>query len=411
MIAKDRRNALERADDNYWSALMGINEDQNSTTRPFKALIEQRYKMEQRQAVTLQINTGATQFDQTMSAALGINTPLFEIIKAITPQTFQPVDAPPPARITDAYALYCNTIAFRDLVNKSPHQKKRWHSSHQTSLKNFLNVVNDKFVSDITREDALKFYGWWATRLSPRAGAKPLSPNGANRDLGAMRKFYCAYHSYFGQEDKPNPFRALSFRASIVKNRRPSFEDDWIQAKFLGPGSLNFLNEEDRCVLYTLIETGCRASEITNLRRSDIILETAAPFLKIRPSARRELKSHSSVRDIPLIGIALEALSRFPDGFPSYRNKSERVSQFLLKKLRQYDCMPSHEHVIYSFRHSFERRMLEAGLDYGLRCRFMGHAIARPDYGGGGGMRFRRDQLLKITHPYSDDLFSYFFMP
>jgi len=45
--------------------------------------------------------------------------------------------------------------------------------------------------------------------------------------------------------------------------------------------------------------------------------------------------------------------------------------------------------------------MLEAGLDYGLRCRLMGHALSRPDYGGGGSMRYRQKELLKIAHPYS----------
>lgn len=48
--------------------------------------------------------------------------------------------------------------------------------------------------------------------------------------------------------------------------------------------------------------------------------------------------------------------------------------------------------------------MLEAGLDYGLRCRLMGHAVARPDYGG-TSMRWRHEQLMKIAHPYSEELF------
>jgi len=279
--------------------------------------------------------------------------------------------------------------------------------------------VGDKYLSEITRDDALKFYGWWASRLAPKSDTKVLSSRGGNRDLGTMRKFYTEYHIYFGnedkpnpfralsfgQEDKPNPFRSLSFRAPIAKDKRPPFEDEWVHKYFLSPGSLGFLTQEDRFILYTLIETGCRVSEVTNLRAPDIVLGTAAPLIKIRPSPRRELKSPSSVRDVPLIGVALEALSHYPDGFPSYRYDSQRISTKLLKALREHELMPSKKHVLYSFRHSFERRMLEAGLDYDLRCRFMGHSIARPDYGGGGGIRFRREQLLKIAHPYSDKLF------
>ena len=59
---------------------------------------------------------------------------------------------------------------------------------------------------------------------------------------------------------------------------------------------------------------------------------------------------------------------------------------------------PTPKHHIYSFRHSFEKRMLEAGLDYGLRCTLMGHKNDRPQYGDGGSLEFRRDELLKIAH-------------
>lgn len=42
--------------------------------------------------------------------------------------------------------------------------------------------------------------------------------------------------------------------------------------------------------------------------------------------------------------------------------------------------------------------MLEAGLDYGLRCTLMGHQNTRPQYGDGGSLEFRRAELLKIEH-------------
>jgi hypothetical protein len=48
--------------------------------------------------------------------------------------------------------------------------------------------------------------------------------------------------------------------------------------------------------------------------------------------------------------------------------------------------------------------MLEAGLDFGLRCTLMGHRNPRPEYGDGGSLAYRREELLKITHPVSDAL-------
>ncbi len=400
VVARSRRDAHERADENYWAAMLGLCSEPQENPGAFLNLITRRYEMEKLQAVHKPANEANSRDSHFLQSALEEMIKLVQLSKSYSPH-----HEPPPARISEAFELYCEKIAFRELVNKSENQKRRWYLSRKTSLNNFISVVGDKYLSAISREDALKFYGWWASRLSPKRGAKIFSSNAGNRDLGAMRKFYAEYHIYFGLEDKPNPFRSLSFRAPIVKDKRPPFEDEWVREKFLSSGSLKFLPEESRYILYALIETGCRPSEITNLRRSNIIISTESPFLKIRPGPRRELKSPSSVRDIPLIGIALEVFLRYPDGFPTYRDKSERASQHLLKALRARQLMPSHQHVIYSFRHSFERRMLEAGLDYDLRCRFMGHAIARPDYGGGGGIRFRRDQLLKIAHPYSEDLF------
>jgi len=48
--------------------------------------------------------------------------------------------------------------------------------------------------------------------------------------------------------------------------------------------------------------------------------------------------------------------------------------------------------------------MLEANIDYGMRCYLMGHKNTRPDYGKNGSLVYRQEQLLKIVHPYTDGL-------
>ena len=47
--------------------------------------------------------------------------------------------------------------------------------------------------------------------------------------------------------------------------------------------------------------------------------------------------------------------------------------------------------------------MLEAGLDYGLRCTLMGHKNSRPQYGDGGSLEYRRKEMLKIAHTVTDE--------
>ncbi len=105
------------------------------------------------------------------------------------------------------------------------------------------------------------------------------------------------------------------------------------------------------------------------------------------------------MREIPLVGVSLAAMKKAPNGFPHYRDKGNLLSGSLMNAFRVRSLFPTENHRIYSFRHSFEKRMLEAGVDYGLRCLLMGHKNSRPSYGDGGSMEYRRDELLKIAHP------------
>ena len=52
--------------------------------------------------------------------------------------------------------------------------------------------------------------------------------------------------------------------------------------------------------------------------------------------------------------------------------------------------------------------MQEANIDYGLRCLLMGHKVDRPKYGDGGGLEYRRDELLRIAHPIPEGFFASF---
>ncbi|HCN91728.1 MAG TPA: integrase, partial [Hyphomonas sp.] len=162
---------------------------------------------------------------------------------------------------------------------------------------------------------------------------------------------------------------------------------------------------ELRVIIYLLVETGARLSEIVNLRPDDIRLDHEVPHIIIRPEQNRELKTSDSEREIPLVGVALPAMKLCPNGFEHYYDRNTLVSANLMKAFKQRELLPSKDHVIYSLRHSFEDRMLEGNLDYGLRCALMGHKNNRPEYGQGGSLAFRREQLLRIAHPFSDHLF------
>ncbi len=307
----------------------------------------------------------------------------------------------PSVKISKAMELYCDEIAVSELLGKSEEQKKSWRKVKMRALNNFIKVVGDLPMHKITRDHARKYYNWWAARVAPKDGSKPLTTNSANRDLGNIRKLYREFWEYEGEENRENPFRNLSFAKQPPKDV-PCFSDEFVRTRFLKPGIFDGLNAEASLLVYAMIETGCRPSELSNILPENIKLDVDVPYIQIRSRSDRQLKAVASSRDIPLVGCSLEAFRRAPKGFPRYRNKGNVMSKAIMDGLRVRGLQVTPDHRLYSLRHSFEKRMLEAGLDYGLRCLLMGHKNSRPNYGDGGSMAYRRDELSKIAHPISD---------
>ena len=414
--ARLRRDALIEADDLYWASLVS-QDDETATAETAarqRAVLIRRYQRASARALargfvyspvmelagTDDIAALVARFDAVDRKDKGAKTPE-ESAEAEALLGGAPA---PSVTISEAFDIYCDEIAIGDLLNKSPNQKRAWKKTKQRAINYFVEVVGDKSILEIERKDALEFYNWWAKRITAKSSAKRRGANTANRDLGNLRKLYKDYCKHIGDEDRPNPFRNLSFKEANL-SETPPFEDEWVRTKILVPGVFDGLNEEARLIIYGLIETGCRSSEIANLRREDIRLDSGVPHIRIRPAKDREIKTASSIRDVPLVGVSLAALKKAPDGFPRYRDKNDLLSASLMKAFRNRGLFPTKTHVIYSFRHSFEKRMQEAGIDYGLRCLLMGHATDRPAYGDGGSLEYRRDELLKIVHPFPKGLF------
>jgi integrase len=414
--ARLRRDALIEADDLYWASLIDHDDEAASaeSTAQRRAVLIRRYRRASARAM-------ARGFVYSPAVLLAESDDLAALLARLAAVDRKDKGAKsqeeaaeaeallggapvPSVLLSEAFEIYCDEIAIGDLLNKSPNQKRAWKKTKQRAINYFIEIVEDKPILAINREDALKFYNWWAKRITAKSDAKRRGANTANRDLGNLRKLYKDYCKHIGDEDRPNPFRNLNFKEASL-SETPPFEDDWVRTRILAPGVFNGLNEEARLIIFSLIETGCRPSEIANLRADDIRLDADVPHIRIRPAKDREIKTSSSIRDIPLVGVSLAAMKYARQGFPHYRDKNDLLSASLMKAFRNRGLFPTKSHVIYSFRHSFEKRMQEAGLDYALRCLLMGHATDRPAYGDGGSLEYRRDELLKIAHPYPEGLF------
>lgn len=394
-MARSKRDLLEEADNLLWASM--VMDEAHDPARV-------RYSATMRRVEAL----GLT---YRTSHALASQSSLEEIVSRLEMTSTQKLSQdlsqgalggiPTPAvTVSKAFDIYCDEIVPDELVNKSAVQKAQWKKVKLRAVNNFINIVSDKVMTDITRDDAMKLYRHWLERIAPKDGRATHSASSGNRDIGNMRVLYEAYFNYVGEEGRQNPFARLNFSAK-KKRSRPPFPKEWLTGMIMKPGSLATLNDEARGIVLALIETGARPSELANLTSSSIRLSNKIPHISIEPrddpDDPREIKTSSSERLVPLVGVALAVFKKHKDGFPRYRNRENDLSATLNKYFKENSLFPTTDHKIYSFRHSFEDRMKEANLDDELRRILMGHAIDRPRYGMGGSLEWRRDELLKIA--------------
>ena len=403
-VARQRRDVCANADDQRWSEV--------APSRFRSMQPEAIYRDAGQHAQSLGFNyepmESLVAYDNVTDLLRRLHT-LAPLKEAPQPKEERDADAllgsvqTPSATITQAMDLYLSEIVADELASKSPEQVKNFSKIKRRAVANFVNLNGDIDMRNITREHAHAVRKFWHDRIHPKDGSKPMSGSSGNKDLGSLRKLYRRYFEHIGEEERENPFRNMRFKDKIITKVLP-FKDDWVRSRILAPDVLNGLNREGALLCMALIETGCRPSELANIMPENIRLDAEVPHIRIRPTEDRELKSSASVRDIPLVGVALEAMRQAPDGFPHYRDRSYLLSASLTKAFKARELFPTKQHRIYSFRHSFENRMLETGLDFGLRCTLMGHRNPRPEYGDGGSLAYRRDELLKIIHPISLEL-------
>ena len=148
-----------------------------------------------------------------------------------------------------------------------------------------------------------------------------------------------------------------------------------------------------------IVNTGARPNEILAAPVDAFRVDAKVPHVLIRPTETGELKTAESAREVPLVGVSLEAATRIlaRGGIKRYAGKNDSYSAAATKFLRENGLMESPKHVVYSLRHSFEDRMLEAGIDDRIRADVMGHAYERPRYGAGGRLATIAGLLSRIA--------------
>lgn len=402
--ARVKRDAHERADDELWASLCEGSEQAAAFSR-YKAIVARadaigfRY----RHLSTILLEETGTDILSRLRALQNAKPASVEetaILGGV---------ATPGVPLARALKIFVEEIVADEHATKSKGQYKRWLNKQEYAVRNFEEVCGPRCIEEITREDAKKYYTWWKEKIVPdRASGRKAThtASSGNRNFGILRVLYRRYFEFVNGGSNTGmvtPFDKLSFSDKRKKgsNKRQAFTTEWIVERILALGALAGLNEEARAILLGTVETGCRISELANLRPDQIRLSGPVPYLAIEPSEDPddpiEIKTRSSIRDIPLVGVSLAAMKKFPNGFPRYKDNASSLSAALNKYLLENGLRPTKEHVAYSLRHSFEDRMIRAKIDVEVRKILMGHSIDRPEYGDGGGLKLKRDELARMA--------------
>ncbi|WP_120635255.1 tyrosine-type recombinase/integrase [Ruegeria sp. EL01] len=284
------------------------------------------------------------------------------------------------------------TLSRDKTLGMTENQLRVWKNPRKKAVNNFIQVCGDKALDEVTRDDMLDFRSWWLDRIETEG----LTPNSGNKDFTHLSQLLKSVNTLKRLGLDLGPILSeLAFKEG-EKRSRPPFSTSWITSKILAPNALSGLNSQARCIVLAMVNTGARPSELATLDSSTIDLAGSVPSLTVS-SDRRRLKTGSSKRTIPLLGVSLEALKECPNGFPRYFD-NPGLSGTINSYFSENGLKETDQHTLYSFRHSFEDRMLAAGIDERVRRDLMGHSLGgRQRYGKGAELKLAADLLDPVA--------------
>jgi hypothetical protein len=280
-------------------------------------------------------------------------------------------------------------INAASLARKSPQQLWKWGVARQSNLDTFLHAIGgDCPFHALEIKHTHRFHGFWQNRVLNG----DVRINSANRMMRCVAGLYGSIHAFHLLQTK-NPFLGLQIRGGR-EGKRLAYPAYFVHQHLLAEGTFDSLNPEARRIIYLIAETGLRPSEACALDASTIRLNAPIPFVCVTDTSR-ETKTPGSVRNIPLVGVALLAMQEQPNGFPRYRNKADVASATINKALRERKLRPGGKRqTLYSLRHTLVDRLRSAEAPKDIQEDILGHIH---QYGEGTSLEHRHTWLQRIA--------------
>jgi integrase len=279
------------------------------------------------------------------------------------------------------------------LIRKNDDQQRKWKNPRIKAVNNFIKVVGDIDILEITNADLLKLRDWWLLRVEK----ENIKYSTINKDFTHLKGIIETVSDHLGLGiDIQSLFKKIQLK-EYEKQTRKSYTTEFIKQEILKPETVDLLDKETKALLHICVETGARPIEIVNLNEDDIFLDSPIPYIYIRPRKGYSLKTIESKRKLPILGQALIAFQQFPKGFNKYKSNSDMVSSKINSFLDEKNLRPTEKHSLYSFRHSFQDRLNKLELPDRIQCQLMGHKFRRPKYGSGADLDHLQQIMQKVS--------------
>jgi integrase len=302
---------------------------------------------------------------------------------AVTAAAFSALDGKLPVLLSEAFVVY--------LDNHKRGNDKRFADSQEQHWKKLLDLLGDKPIKGVTRDDARKYRDH---RLS-----SGVAPTTVAREINAIKAIFTKAIRELSL-GIPNQFSALEIKQSNrnAQDRVPYSKDE---IQHLVTEALR-LDDEQRRIVLVLALTGARLAEIVGLRKTDF--DPMDRSIHIREHTARSVKTNQSNRVVPLLPIAFAAVSKQASEakgaylFPSYASEQGTNADAASATLNKWAKKFVVDKTMHCFRHSL-RDLLRAVMCPESVSKELGGWSATHDvsvqYGQGYPLEIKREWLSK----------------
>ncbi|WEX76641.1 hypothetical protein PYH37_004961 [Sinorhizobium numidicum] len=221
----------------------------------------------------------------------------------------------PALPVSKLYARFKEIDPGRVKPGKSPEKARKAWKRYETKINEFVKVMGDLDCLKLTRKTILEY----RIKLIERVHHGEFKSAAANEFLEKIRTAWRKVIDHDYEElNLTDPFDKVEGIDFKDGGKRVDFTEAEVKEIRLKLEASD-VNDELKALMLIAQNTGAGADELVYMTAEDIVLDHGVPHIKLRPNIHRtELKNGNRPRNIPLIGAALEAARRHPNGFPRY---------------------------------------------------------------------------------------------